>query len=79
MGPDQAVKAFKDLRADWLVPMHYGAFRLSFEDMDEPPRWLRELCDENGMSKHLMILDEGAPAIFEKPSGKDGVKVKDIT
>jgi L-ascorbate metabolism protein UlaG (beta-lactamase superfamily) len=65
MGPDQAVKAFKDLNAEWLIPMHYGAFRLSFEDMDEPPRWLQELCLENGMSKHLMILDEGVPTIFD--------------
>jgi L-ascorbate metabolism protein UlaG (beta-lactamase superfamily) len=36
MGPDEAIRVFKDLRAQWLVPMHYGSFRLSFEDLDEP-------------------------------------------
>src|SRR5213592_2015704 len=32
MGPDEAMKVFKDLRARWLVPMHYGTFRLSLEE-----------------------------------------------
>ena len=38
MGPDEAIRVFKDLHARWLVPMHYGTFRLSFEDLDEPSR-----------------------------------------
>jgi len=66
MGPDQAVKAFRDLKAKWLVPMHFGTFRLSFEDMDEPPRWLAELCHENSITQQLRILREGAPEIFQQ-------------
>ena len=64
MGPDEAIKAFADLQAKWLVPMHYGTFKLSFEDLDEPPRWLKELADSNGLSQHLRILQEGVPTIF---------------
>ncbi|HLP75831.1 MAG TPA: MBL fold metallo-hydrolase [Candidatus Paceibacterota bacterium] len=64
MGPDQAVKAFKDLGSNCLVPMHYGTFRLSFEDMEEPPRWLLELAHEQGLTSHVKILEEGRPTIF---------------
>jgi L-ascorbate metabolism protein UlaG (beta-lactamase superfamily) len=64
MGPDEALRVFQELRAQWLVPMHYGAFKLSFEDMDEPPRWLRELARRHRLSNHLKILDEGMPQIF---------------
>ena len=44
MGPDEAMKAFKELGAKCFVPMHYGTFKLSFEDLDEPPRWLLEIA-----------------------------------
>src|SRR5262245_31654532 len=64
MGPDEAVKVFRDLQAKWLVPMHYGSFKLSFEDIDEPPRWLKQLCHTNGLTRHLKVLEEGVPEVF---------------
>lgn len=64
MGPDEAVKAFQDLRAQCLVPMHYGSFKLSFEELDEPPRWLRQIAAETGLTSKLRMLDEGTPEVF---------------
>jgi L-ascorbate metabolism protein UlaG (beta-lactamase superfamily) len=64
MGPDQAVKAFKDLHAKYLVPMHYGSFRLSFEDIDEPPRWLLEVAEKEKLTRNVNILEEGVPRVF---------------
>jgi len=64
MGPDQAIRAFKNLRAQFLVPMHYGTFRLSFEDMDEPPRWLLQVAEAERLTNRVRILDEGVPTVF---------------
>jgi len=64
MGPDEAVQVFRDLQAQWLVPMHFGAFKLSFEELDEPPRWLKDIAHRDGIAHHLKILDEGAPQVF---------------
>ena len=64
MGPDEAIVAFKDLQARWLVPMHYGAFKLSFEEMDEPPRWLRQIARQEKLTPQVRILEEGVPQVF---------------
>jgi hypothetical protein len=44
--------------------MHYGTFKLSFEDIDEPLRWLKELAASNGLNHQLKILQEGVPAVL---------------
>ncbi|MBN2507958.1 MAG: MBL fold metallo-hydrolase [Verrucomicrobia bacterium] len=64
MGPDEAMRAFCDLGAQWFVPMHFGHFRLGFEDIDEPPRWLSNIASREGLSEHVRILEEGVPAVF---------------
>ncbi len=64
MGPDQAVQAFKDLRAKIFVPMHFGTFKLSFEALDEPQRWLLEIAEAENLTKQIKILDEGVPTVF---------------
>lgn len=64
MDPHDAVRGFRDLRARWLIPMHYGTFRLSFEDMDEPPRVLLDAAHSHRVADRVRILEEGVPAVF---------------
>ena len=64
MGPDEAIRAFHDLHARSLVPMHYGTFKLSFEHLDEPPRWLQQIAEQDGMIHRVRILEEGVPQVF---------------
>jgi L-ascorbate metabolism protein UlaG (beta-lactamase superfamily) len=64
MGPDEAMNVFRDLGAKWFVPMHYGTFKLSFEDLDAPPRWLKEIAARDGVSHQIKMLEEGMPQVF---------------
>jgi L-ascorbate metabolism protein UlaG (beta-lactamase superfamily) len=42
MDPEEAARAFHELGARALVPVHWGTFHLSDEPMSEPPRRLRK-------------------------------------
>jgi L-ascorbate metabolism protein UlaG (beta-lactamase superfamily) len=64
MGPDEALKVFHDIKAKWFVPMHFGTFKLSFEEMDAPPKWLHDLAHKSGVSQHIRMLEEGVPEVF---------------
>ncbi len=43
MNPAESYQAFLDLQAKWMVPCHWGTFRLTDEPIDEPPRELRRV------------------------------------
>jgi L-ascorbate metabolism protein UlaG (beta-lactamase superfamily) len=62
--PADALKVFRDLGARWFVPMHYGSFKLSFEDLEDPPRWLNQLAKRQGLSHNIRMLEEGLPVVF---------------
>ncbi len=46
MSPDEAVKAFLELRADYFIPQQWGVFDLTDEPMDAPPKDYRQAAEE---------------------------------
>lgn len=59
MSPMDAVQAFVDLGAKLLVPIAHGAFPVGYEPIDEPARWLTDLCREHGLLDRLALLRPG--------------------
>jgi L-ascorbate metabolism protein UlaG (beta-lactamase superfamily) len=62
--PDDALAAFQDLRAECMIPMHYGTFRLSEEPMDEPLSRLMTASAEAQVENRVHALREGDTTIF---------------
>jgi L-ascorbate metabolism protein UlaG (beta-lactamase superfamily) len=63
--PEDALQGFVDLDAHWMIPMHYGTFRLSYEPMHEPIERLRNAAIQAGLMNAVRILDEGETALFQ--------------
>ena len=57
--PVDAVNAFKTLDADYMIPIHWGTFRLSLEPLDEPVRLLDKSASENDVRDRVVILQPG--------------------
>src|SRR5689334_4272314 len=62
--PADATKAFLDLNARWMVPMHYGTFRLSHEPVDEPLQLLDQEASAAGIEDRVIVLEEGVTRFF---------------
>ena len=62
--PADATRAFLDLNARWMVPMHYGTFRLSHEPMDEPLQLLEKEARAAGISDRVVVMEEGVTRFF---------------
>jgi L-ascorbate metabolism protein UlaG (beta-lactamase superfamily) len=66
MSPLDALFAFEDLGARLLIPIHHGAFALSYEKLDEPARWLVELATARGMRDHVHVMAAGETERFDR-------------
>ena len=57
--PEEAVRGFVETGARWMVPMHFGTFRLGREPMDEPVARLRAEVARLRLTDKVRVLDEG--------------------
>jgi len=62
--PADATRAFLDLNSRWMVPMHYGSFRLSHEPIEEPLQLLEREARAAGIRDRVVILEEGITRLF---------------
>ena len=63
MNPEEAVRAFTELKARRLVPMHYGTFRLGYEPMEEPLERLLVAARAQGIDDKVLVMTEGKPVV----------------
>src|SRR6185437_13437760 len=57
--PEEALQGFLDLKADVMIPMHYGTFRLGREPMEEPLPRLLGAAERAGLGERVVALGEG--------------------
>jgi L-ascorbate metabolism protein UlaG (beta-lactamase superfamily) len=57
--PEEALRAFLDLKARTMIPMHYNTFRLGREPMDEPLPRLLAAAVQAAVREHVVPLAEG--------------------
>ena len=60
INPEEAMQAFKDLKAKRFIPMHYGTFDLSDEPLGEPVQRLKELAGK----ETITFLNIGEKYLF---------------
>jgi L-ascorbate metabolism protein UlaG (beta-lactamase superfamily) len=62
--PEDALRAFEDLGAERMVPMHYGTFWLSEEPMEEPLPRLLAAAKRLGLAQRITVIPEGETQVF---------------
>jgi len=67
MNPEEAVKAFLDLRAKVLIPQQWGVFDLTDEPLDLPPQAFRQAANAAGLDEdRAPLLHHGQTWFFPK-------------
>lgn len=79
MSPLDALYALEDLRSRVMIPIHHGAFALSYERLDEPRRWLAELVKERRLEDFVIELAPGESRVFVPPRGQRRERTPDAT
>ncbi len=84
VNPAEAVQIFQDLEARYAVAMHWGTFRLTDEDMDEPPRALARALDDARIDPdRFFVMQHGETRkldfLFPQPEGPTALARENAT
>jgi L-ascorbate metabolism protein UlaG (beta-lactamase superfamily) len=58
MTPAEAVTAFEDSGARYMLPIHWGTFKLSLEKITAPAEWLEKILEDRPDLKEKIFLTE---------------------
>jgi L-ascorbate metabolism protein UlaG (beta-lactamase superfamily) len=59
MNANDAVRVFREIKAKFFIPIHWGTFRLTAEPIDEPPKLVIKLMARHRLSHKLILLYPG--------------------
>jgi L-ascorbate metabolism protein UlaG (beta-lactamase superfamily) len=62
--PEDALRGFVDMGARYMIPMHFGTFKLSQEPVDEPVKRLLSAALRLGIADRVHVLEEGVAEFF---------------
>jgi L-ascorbate metabolism protein UlaG (beta-lactamase superfamily) len=66
MSAEQAVDAFVDLEAQWLIPVHWGTFRFGVDTLTSPIDRLKKAWEDNKMDNNkLQMLKCGQRIVYQ--------------
>ena len=60
MTPQESIKAFEDLKAKSMIPIHWGSFSLSLEPINEPIEKMKKIIEErDDLKDKIHIVPHG--------------------
>ncbi len=59
MNPQEAIKAFLEMKAKFFIPIHWGAYRVALEREREPIELLKNLLSTYGIKEKVILLEPG--------------------
>lgn len=65
MMPEESFQAFRDIKARYMVPIHWGAFSLAPHDWRDPVRRLMAAADQYGIANRIITPLPGQRVAFE--------------
>ncbi|MCI0182090.1 MAG: MBL fold metallo-hydrolase [Acidibacillus sp.] len=67
MDPKDGLQTFIDVQAKYMLPIHWGAFKLTREEIHEPPLVLRSLVVDNAeLEQRIWWLEPGQSKVYEE-------------